>query len=79
MPRISDNVRFSARRSGSSEVEKYYVETGTTYRQVLEDELDVVPSKFTLYVNGSEVSDLDDEVQNGDELRLEARKYSSGC
>ncbi|MBR4608764.1 MAG: MoaD/ThiS family protein [Lachnospiraceae bacterium] len=78
MPRISDNVRFSARRSGSSEVEKYYVETGTTYRQVLEDELDVVPTKFTLYVNGAEV-DLDDEVQDGDELRLEARKYSSGC
>ena len=47
-------------------------------RQVLEDELDVVPTKFTLYVNGAEV-DLDDEVQDGDELRLEARKYSSGC
>lgn len=77
MPLIS-YVRFTTQTSATAEIENRRAEEGITYRGVLEEELSVNPSKFTVLVNGSEVSDLDLEVSDGDAILLQPLKYSSG-
>lgn len=77
MPRI-EQVRISVTRADSSEPENWRVEEGTTISEVLNDELCINSSKFSVYVNGGEVSDLSQVVRDGDQLSLQPKKYSSG-
>lgn len=77
MPRV-DQIRFSVTRADSSEAENWRVEDGTTISEVLNDELCVNPSKFTVFVNGGEVRDLSQVVREGDQLSLQPKNYSSG-
>ena len=77
MPRV-DYVRFTVQKADSDQTENYRSEEGTSYREVLEDDLCVNVDKFTLYVNGAQCEDLDAEVSEGDALKLQPKKYSSG-
>ena len=71
-------VRYTTQQVNTSERENRRSEEGITYAEVLSDELGVNPSKFNLLVNGVVQDDLDAEVQNGDSLVLQPKKYSSG-
>ena len=77
MPRIN-YVRYTVQKANSDNVENFRSEEGTTYAEILTDDLGVNTSKFTLYVNGTKAN-LDDEVCEGDELKLEPKNYDSGC
>ncbi len=77
MPRI-DQIRFSVTRADSSEAENWRVDEGTSISEILNDELCVNPSKFTVFVNGGEVTDLSRTVREGDQLSLQPKNYSSG-
>ena len=72
-------VRFTTQTSDTAAKEARRVEEGTTYRDVLEEELLVNPAKFSVLVNGNGIEDLDATVKEGDEIRLLPRNYSSGC
>lgn len=78
MPRV-DFVRYSVTRADSSNPESWKSEEGTTLSEVLNDELCINPAKFTVYVNGSQVSDLDRAVEEGDKIELQPKNYNSGC
>lgn len=77
MPRV-DHVRYTITRADSSDPETWKSEAGTTLSEVLNDELCVNPAKFSVYLNGAQVSDLDREVHEGDNIWLQPRNYSSG-
>jgi len=76
---IINQIRYTTQTASSSERERRRSEEGTTYRDVLNDELCVNPDKFTVLVNGVAVTDLDVEVRENDHIQLQPKKYSSGA
>ena len=78
MPRIP-YVRYTVQKADASTSENFRSEEGTTLKEMLEDDLCVTPSKFSVYVNGSPVSNIDEyEIQEGDSIKLQPKNYSSG-
>ena len=61
----------------SSDHFKEAIQCGTTIREYLEDS-GITPNKVDVLVNGSLVSDLDDELENDDRITTATKKYSSG-
>ena len=72
-------LRVTMQTASGSEPQAYRIEEGSSYREAIEEELQVNLSKFDVYVNDVLVNDLDADVQSGDVIRLQAKKYSSGA
>ena len=63
---------------GSSDSRSTIVPNDTTIEELMEDFLEISAGSVGVTVNGTPVTDLNQELNDGDEVVLSSKKHSSG-
>lgn len=63
---------------GSSDSKSTLVPNDTTVETFMEDYIDVTAGSVSVTINGSPISDLDQELEDGDTVVLATKKHASG-
>ena len=71
-------MRVMVTLAGQTMAESTRVPEDYTVRAVLEECYALNPNKVDVFVNNNLVHDLDQELSDGDNIRLMSRKHSSG-